>query len=104
MSRAEVDAPGYEARDSAPFFYAGAGAATDGRCYVFHFELGGGEHLGAAHALVGRPAEIEVCAAVRDGDDAGLQRDGAELVERTAVPAQRAWGLQGYLDVGFFGF
>ncbi len=92
-----VDAPGYGAYDPAAFYVAVAVADS----YVFYLELCGCEHLGAARALVGRPTEVEVCAAVCDRDDTGLQGDGAELVERTAIRAERALCLQRRLDVGF---
>jgi hypothetical protein len=76
------NAPRDNARDSASLHPATGGP------YVFYFELRGGEYLGSAYALVGRPAEIEQRATIRDWSDPSLQGDGTELMKGAAVSTE----------------
>jgi len=66
QKRGGLDAPSDNARNSATLHPATGGS------YVFNFELRGGEYFGTAYTLIGRPAEIEKGAAIRDWSDPGL--------------------------------
>ena len=93
-----LDAPSDNARDSATLHPATGGS------YVFYLELRGGEYLGSAYTLVGRPAEIEKRATIGDRSDPGLYGDGTELMEGTAVSTEWVWCPQRCLNIRFFRF
>ena len=65
-SKGRLDAPRDNTRDSATLHPATGGP------YVFYLEFRGGKYFGSAYAFVGRPAEIEKRATIRDWCDPSL--------------------------------